>query len=312
MLTSKEKQGMQELLELLPPDDLLSLTRTATGCVVPETVTEAIDAIILATDQPLKLLRRQKITYKLLLTYLLKMGIPFDATGGKVPLIFAILKYWGSDTRDSEADEQLSRGDEEPAAQAVDPIDSGTQHGGEPPDVREFASAFAQWYYDLLNGTVARKLSVLAEQKSPLTLTLHPLEEFGKQHFFDDASMRLRVFDQSDNLVHQEECYGCEQVSACLLNAVVSHNLLMNPNMSPGGIGGAQSPHGLIKVMCCGTLQTSGRVCGIFEQIFGLVRDILAGNSWKIKSTELTMKSQSAPSASSLPQKSQLPSLPSH
>ena len=39
-------------------------------------------------------------------------------------------------------------------------------------------------------------------------------------------------------------------------------------------------------VLVCGTLHSRFTVCGVFEQVFGLIKDPSADNNWKIKQTE--------------------------
>ena len=64
------------------------------------------------------------------------------------------------------------------------------------------------------------------------------------------------------------------------------HRLTCNPNLCEEGVRGRLEAHGLVLVLVCGTLHTSSNVCGVFEQVFWLVRDPGAQNNWKIKNTE--------------------------
>ena len=53
--------------------------------------------------------------------------------------------------------------------------------------------------------------------------------------------------------------------------------------------------HGLALILCCGSLHTHASVSvGIFESVFGLMRDPFAENNWKIKYITLQIKSSSA------------------
>lgn len=57
-------------------------------------------------------------------------------------------------------------------------------------------------------------------------------------------------------------------------------------------------PHGLVLILCCGTLhaQHSHESVseGVFESVFGLLRDPFSDNNWKIKSIKLQMQSSTA------------------
>lgn len=66
----------------------------------------------------------------------------------------------------------------------------------------------------------------------------------------------------------------------------------MNPNTTVEGCRGVLSPHGLGKVAVLGTMHKytngeSGDVVGVFEQMFGLIRDLNDGNNYKIKHCDL-------------------------
>jgi hypothetical protein len=82
-----------------------------------------------------------------------------------------------------------------------------------------------------------------------------------------------------------------------LVQVFRKHKLRCNPNLCDEGVrgrwGGSPAlllsrldPHGLVLVLVCGTLHNQADVCGVFEQVFGLVRDPTSDNNWKIKSTE--------------------------
>lgn len=53
--------------------------------------------------------------------------------------------------------------------------------------------------------------------------------------------------------------------------------------------------HGLVLILCCGTLHTHASVTvGVFESVFGLMRDPFAENNWKIKNIKMQLQSTSA------------------
>merc|ERR1712154_260236 len=84
----------------------------------------------------------------------------------------------------------------------------------------------------------------------------------------------------------QEEVNNSEAASKMIFNVYRNHKLKCNPNLCEEGVRGKLSPHGLVMVLACGTLHNQNTVCGVFEQVFGLIRDPGAENNWKIKQTE--------------------------
>lgn len=52
--------------------------------------------------------------------------------------------------------------------------------------------------------------------------------------------------------------------------------------------------HGLVLILCCGTLHTLESVSvGVFESVFGLMRDPFSDNNWKIKNIKMQLQSSS-------------------
>ena len=75
MLSEREKHGIAELLHRLDPSDLQSLAQTVTSrLIVPESPSEAVQAIILHTDRPADLLRRRKVKKEFLFKYSMSLG----------------------------------------------------------------------------------------------------------------------------------------------------------------------------------------------------------------------------------------------
>jgi Domain of unknown function (DUF4518) len=61
--------------------------------------------------------------------------------------------------------------------------------------------------------------------------------------------------------------------------------------------------HGIVLILCCGTLHTHASVSvGVFESVFGLMRDPFSENNWKIKNIKMQLRSSSAIGMHKLPQ----------
>lgn len=68
-------------------------------------------------------------------------------------------------------------------------------------------------------------------------------------------------------------------------------NVVFNPNLCHDGVQGRIDPHGLIVLMCCGTVHTTSQCVGLYETAFGLMRDPYNDNNWRIKYLKLLIRS---------------------
>lgn len=61
--------------------------------------------------------------------------------------------------------------------------------------------------------------------------------------------------------------------------------------------------HGIVLILCCGTLHTHASVSvGVFESVFGLMRDPFSDNNWKIKNIKMQLQSTPSIGMQKLPQ----------
>ncbi len=141
---------------------------------------------------------------------------------------------------------------------------------------QELAEKFAGWFFQMLNSY------------HPFSQEA-PSQTFGPQHFFRDCEMKM-ISSTPD--IMRAAYAGSEQVSQRLMAFVKEEGLKFNPNLDPGGVKGMANAHGLKLVMVCGTVHLQGRVVGIFEQQFGLVRDPDSDNNLKVKFVKLKLQRQ--------------------
>jgi len=148
------------------------------------------------------------------------------------------------------------------------------QLGLEAYEIDEMARQFTNWFYSLLNQC-----------------------QLGMEHFWPDCSMCLVSSSESD--CSESDCSKLEiknsaaDVVQLIWDTKARNNLHFNPNVSHEGVQGRTDVHGLVMVLVCGTLHQQDRCVGIFEQLFGLIRDPSACNNWKIKYTNLNLKGTS-------------------
>jgi len=67
-------------------------------------------------------------------------------------------------------------------------------------------------------------------------------------------------------------------------------DLYLNPNISNDGILAQRESHGLIRITVCGTAHKRDLCVGFFEQSFLIIKDPMMENNWRIKKTEIQMK----------------------
>lgn len=90
--------------------------------------------------------------------------------------------------------------------------------------------------------------------------------------FWADVEYSIEMIASGQLVRHEEGC-GSQPVVELLHNLHTEDNLLFNPNDCHDGIQGRMDAHGLVLTLCCGTLHTPGVFVGVFECMFGLLRD---------------------------------------
>lgn len=133
---------------------------------------------------------------------------------------------------------------------------------------------FAKWFFEMLNSFNP------AVPGSP--------KEFGPQHFWDDAKLKVNVVNPSPS---QEEYIGPQMVADRLISLTKEEQLLFNPNISTEGVFVKSSRHGLVMIIVCGTIHRGNDCLGVFQQIFGIIKDPRYNDIWKIKVTYLDVQS---------------------
>ncbi|XP_071449826.1 uncharacterized protein C3orf38 homolog [Hetaerina americana] len=263
MLSNQQQAFIEDLLNNMRVQDLISLANTVTANMVSLTsVEEAKKCILLHTDTLSSLLRRKKITKELLFNYLHGKSVSVCPTLDKHQLIEVTLQYWDSLTYSTEV---TSCAEKNPSADSLQINESDSE-------VLLMSFKFVQWFYNLLN------------QATDGSGEAH----FGVEHFWPDCSMKLQLLSEMHD--SREEVQGnASEVVRLFLDMKSKYSVYFHPNMSRNGVHGRKDPHGLVLVLACGTLHKYDMCCGVFEQLFGLIEDP-STNNWKIKFTELKLK----------------------
>ena len=133
---------------------------------------------------------------------------------------------------------------------------------------------FTKWFYEILNSFNP------TTPESP--------KDFGPHHFWDDAKLKVNAVTPSPA---QEEYVGPQMVAERLISFAKDEQLLFNPNIGSEGVFVKSSRHGLVMIMVCGTIHRSNACLGVFQQVFGIIKDPRLNDNWKIKVTYLDVKS---------------------
>lgn len=200
------------------------------------------------------------VTREILFSYLDAKNISIRLPATKNDLIDRIVDYWTNlNNLACYNNAQCT------TVQTLDGhVSESTTHEG---SVETLAEQFANWFYTQMNSGGVEPL-----------------------HFFNDATLKLSLIsnDDCDNTFIKDDP---EEISNVLQRVKFQHNLYFNPNFSKEGIQGRIDPHGLVMVLACGTLHIQETMSGVFEQIFALARDPFCDNNWKIKHTQLNLRS---------------------
>ncbi|XP_069492874.1 uncharacterized protein C3orf38 homolog [Ambystoma mexicanum] len=260
-LSEREQAGCRELLESLDSADLRSLSDTVTNRLIqPVSHEETIRVILTYSESATELLKRKKVHRDCIFKYLAKRNVIVPPTAEKNQLIQRALEHW-----------QAGESTVKPVTQSYE---KKTEEYG-PADINLLGIQFCHWFYPLLN--------------SQNPLSGQPKGEWGPQHFWEDAVLKFHYLTSEQNM---EEYRGSAMTSLRLLALVREENLLLYPNLDSGGVKSADSPHGLVVVAVAGTVHRGTLCLGIFEQIFGLIRDPHAEHSFKIKFVNLKIVGQ--------------------
>lgn len=139
---------------------------------------------------------------------------------------------------------------------------------------QELAKHFVPWFFTMLNS-----------HNTDLNQT--PTDTFGPHHFFAECVFKLRIVSSD---IQDHTYTGSGLVCQRFLAFVQEEKLIFNPNTDRNGLQGKSEAHGCVLVMVCGTVHRSDQCLGTYEQSFGLVRDPMAENNWKIKFTNLKVQ----------------------
>jgi len=256
-MNNNEKLGIKDLLSELDQEIVFSLAATATKkAVVPTTVLEAIDAVILHSDSAMWLLNRKKLTRANLFQYLNGKRVEISGQAEKHAIAERIIKLWND-----SAKTQITSANDCVTMECHAAAESS-------PQTEKMGITFAQWFYGIL-------LNISNRTPGPSIA----------DQFWTDSKLTITL--NHSGAADRSEAFGSEEAEKLFKQLLVQHNLILNPNLSDGGVGEKQNAHGLVVIAVCGVCYVNGNCSGIFEQAFGMVRDPAAEFRWRIKWSDL-------------------------
>ncbi|XP_072394855.1 uncharacterized protein C3orf38 homolog [Diabrotica undecimpunctata] len=260
-MANNSETGIIDLLSKLDEDNLLSLVRTVTqGLLRINSKDDAIKAILKHSPDTLSILRRKSVTREVLFSYLDEKDIVMKIPITKNELIDKIMEFWNIKSADITT---VSYRSNEETINEIKPKEDSNS-------ISALAEKFAGWFYSLMND-----------------------EGVGAEHFYSDAKMKINLHSNNDcdtTVVEDDP----DSLAQALFRIKLQHGIFFNPNISREGTQGRMDPHGLVIVLVCGTLHVQKTCVGVFEQVFSLARDPFCDNNWKIKNSELNLRSKSA------------------
>lgn len=136
----------------------------------------------------------------------------------------------------------------------------------------KFSKDFCEWYYTMLN-------------RLQPECAHHCGDNFGEKIFFNNSSVDVFLIGQVSEEKHSQ---GSDNNFTLISGVCKQYRLLFSPNLE-SGTQAHKSAHGMVKILCCGTLFQSGSFIGIFEQEFGLLI-CPVDRVWKIMYTKVNLK----------------------
>jgi hypothetical protein len=148
----------------------------------------------------------------------------------------------------------------------------------QPVEGQKLAERFAPWFYSMLNN-----INPVHQVKGDPRMT------FGPQHFWSDVQLSIYTLPMGGH----EEHTGPDDVSQAL-TLLISSGMYFNANLDMDGVKGLMNSQGCVIVTVAGTMHKGADCTGVFKQCFGLVKDPMMENNWRIKFTRLHLISGQA------------------
>ncbi|XP_065359190.1 uncharacterized protein C3orf38 homolog [Calliphora vicina] len=285
--TIQEKIGIIDLLQTERNNIsiLYQLAKSVTkNAIDVPTELDALDSIFLHIPDCTTLLSKRLITKEIIFRYLHKKKVPLTADFTKTQLVKRLIDYWYQSYASMHTQNGCTavtnyNSNQQNTISTNDHLSSAatSTHLQEPSEfpIHLLARKFSEWFFENYN-------------KNTLKLN----------DFWLDASLLLQI--TANDGIDEHMCNDSESILQTLVETRERFGFYFNPNLTHAGVQGRMDVHGLVLVLTCGTLHTEKDCVGVFECVFGLLRDPFAENNWKTKNIKCILRSKGAPVMPSL------------
>lgn len=197
----------------------------------------------------------------MLLKYLTDHNVPVTTNFTKTTLVEQIVDYWKNTENGSTSAPVPSR----PENLSTTDLDKSENF-----PINIMSRNFCSWFFKNLN-----------ENNIQIN------------DFWNDCTCSVKMIDNSGD-TKEDATITSRLVLNLLYSIKTQFNFYFNPNIYHEGTQGRIQVHGLVLILCCGTIHTHETAVGCFESVFGLMRDPFSDNNWKIKNITMQLKSSSA------------------
>lgn len=186
-------------------------------------------------------MNRKLITKVLIFQYLNARHVSVTADFTKPVLLEKLYEFWNHKFNDQSSEKSES------TETSTTTVRTDAKEDQFP--IHQMSRQFSTWFFKMCN---ENQLKIL--------------------DFWANAEYSIEMI-AAGQLVRQEQGCGAQSLLELLQSLHTQDNLLFNPNDCHDGIQGRMDAHGLVMVLCCGTLHSPGVFVGVFECAFGLLRD---------------------------------------
>uniref|UniRef100_H2YJE3 Uncharacterized protein n=1 Tax=Ciona savignyi TaxID=51511 RepID=H2YJE3_CIOSA len=259
MLRGNERETCQSIVLLLQDSDLYSLFQTVTNKkIYASSNEEAVAAILDYSASIEELLSRKKVKRDVLFDYLHQKGERLSTATDKETLILHIKSLCNKGKMKIPAKQHIIPGNatslnqERTSCAAPCPSAVKIQITNE-----RLSQEFVTWFYPMLNAQRSNKSAY----------------DWKPDHFTPDCFLEC-----SNGVDTVERHIGGLVTHDKFMEMVCRDNVIFNVNSTPTGHRACINEYGMAKVAACGTVhryitESQSTLVGIFEQLFGLIRD---------------------------------------
>lgn len=221
---------------------------------------DAFEIVLVHSSGVHSILNRKAITREVLFKYLHEHKVPVYENYTKLLLIERIEEFWNNRGGKSSASDTGPNHSSQTVSSNIN-----SEHF----PINLMSREFCTWFFKNYNSDTLKS-----------------------NDFWLDTNISIRIMASGNGgSTNDSETEGNENALEMLMHLRKQLNILFNPNLCHEGVQGRIDPHGLVVLMCCGTVHSEIQCVGLFESAFGLMRDPYNENNWRIKYLKLQIKS---------------------